>query len=172
MKNYSQKLQLKLTIEFAIFFIIVSAVIYVFTTDKFETDLREKFEYKASIFANYLEQNPQFFWTDSIDNRDLLVKLAQLNDAEYLVIENSRGKLIDAINLDVAEKYLYIRSDIDGGISQDKQIYRTAKPIYPTKILAGKFYAGFKAADQISKLQRIKLLTALFSLTILLTGII
>ncbi|WP_337864690.1 ATP-binding protein [Ignavibacterium sp.] len=172
MKNYSQKLQLKLTIEFAIFFIIVAAVVYVFTTDKFETDLKEKFEYKASIFENYLEQNPQFFWTDSIDNKDLLLKLAQLNDAEYLVIENSRGKLIDAINLGVAEKYLYIRSDIDGGISQDNQIYRTAKPIYPTKILAGKFYAGFIAADQISKLQRIKLLTALFSLTILLTGII
>lgn len=172
MKIYSQKLQLKLTIEFAIFFIIVSTIIYIFTTDKFETDLREKFEYKASIFANYLEQNPQFFWTDSIDNKELLVKLAQLNDAEYLVIENSRGRLIDAINLDVAEKYLYIRSDADGGISEDKQIYRTAKPVYPTKILAGKFYAGFKAAEQISKLERIKLLTTLFSLTILLTGII
>lgn len=172
MKNYSQKLQLKLTIEFAIFFIIVSTVIYIFTTEKFESDLREKFEYKASIFANYLEQNPQFFWTDSIDNKELLVKLAQLNDAEYLVVENSRGRLIDAINLDVAEKYLYIRSDADGGISEDKQIYRTAKPVYPTKILAGKFYAGFKAAEQISKFDRIKLLTALFSLTILLTGII
>lgn len=172
MKNSSQKLQLKLTIEFAIFFIIVSTVIYIFTTEKFESDLREKFEYKASIFANYLEQNPQFFWTDSIDNKELLVKLAQLNDAEYLVVENSRGRLIDAINLDVAEKYLYIRSDADGGISEDKQIYRTAKPVYPTKILAGKFYAGFKAAEQISKLDRIKLLTALFSLTILLTGII
>jgi len=172
MKNYSQKLQLKLTIEFAIFFIIVSTIIYVFTTDKFESDLKEKFEYKASIFANYLEQNPQFFWTDSIDNKDLLLKLAQLNDAEYLVIENSKGKLIDAINLETAEKYLYIRSDVDGGISHDKQIYRTAKSVYPTKILAGKFYAGFKAAEQISKLERIKLLTALFSLTILLTGII
>lgn len=172
MKSYSQKLQLKLTIEFAIFFIIVSAVIYLFTTDKFETDLKEKFEYKASIFANYLEQNPQFFWKDSIDNKELLKRLAELNNAEYLVIENSRGKLIDAINLDVAEKYLYIRSDIEGGISADKQIYRIAKPVYPTKILAGKFYAGFKAYEQISKLERIKLLTALFSLTVLLSGII
>lgn len=171
MKNYSQKLQLKLTIEFAIFFIIVSTIIYIFTTDKFETDLKEKFEYKASIFTNYLEQNPHFFWTDTIDNKHLLVKLAQLNDAEYLVIENSRGKLIDAINLDVAEKYLYIKSN-DGEISADKQIYHTSKLIYPTRILAGKFYAGFKAAEQISKLERIKLLTALFSLTILLTGII
>lgn len=172
MKNYSQKLQLKLTIEFAIFFIIVSAVIYVFTTDKFETDLKEKFEYKASIFTNYLEQNPQFFWSDSIDNKELLVRLAELNNAEYLVIENSRGNLIDAINLNVAEKYFYIMSDTDGGISADKQIYRVSKPLYPTKILAGKFYAGFKAAEQISKLERIKLLTALFSLTILLSGII
>lgn len=172
MNNYSQKLQLKLTIEFAIFFIIVSAVTYVFTTDKFETDLKEKFEYKASIFANYLEQNPQFFWTDSVDNKELLIRLAELNNAEYLVIENSRGKLIDAFNLELAEKYLYIRSDVEGGISSDKQIYRIAKPLYPTKILAGKFYAGFKAAEQISKLERIKLLSALFSLTILLSGII
>lgn len=172
MKIYSQKLQLKLTIEFALFFIIVSAVIYVYFTDKFESDLKEKFEYKASIFANYLEQNPQFFWQDSVDNRELLVKLAELNDAVYLVLENSRGRLIDAINLELAEKYLYIRSDFDGGVSADKQIYRISKQLYPIKILAGKFYAGFRAAEQISKLERIKLLTALFSLTVLLTGII
>lgn len=172
MKNYSQKLQLKLTIEFLAFFIIVAVVIYVFTTDKFEADFKEKFEYKASIFANYLEQNPQYFWTDSIDNKGLLEKLAKLNNAEYLVIENNRGKIIDAINLEVAERNLYIRSNEDGGISADKRVYRVAKSLYPTKILAGKFYAGFNATEQISKLERIKLLTALFSLSVLLAGII
>lgn len=47
-----------------------------------------------------------------------------------------------------------------------------SKPLYPTNRFVGKFYAGFNASKQISDLERVKLLSALFSLSILFSGIV
>jgi len=171
-RTRSQKLQLKLTIQFALFFIIVSGFIYLYFTNKVEDQVNEKYTYKAVLFVNFFTQNPQIFIDKKFTDVEIINKLLDLNDAVYLVVENSAGEILDALNLEAAEKSLYILTKVDGeGISKDEKVYRVKLPI-KIKDISGSLYVGFQSRDDAQKLFKNKLLTALFSLCILMVGIV
>ena len=172
MKTRSQKLQLKLTIQFSLFFIIISGFIYFYFTTKFEEQINEKYQYKADVFVNFFEQNPQIFFDKKFTDSEIITKLLELNNAVYLVVENSSGELLDALNLEVAENSLYIlaKSD-DNRISKDEKVYRVVLPINTTEI-SGKIYVGFGSGDDARNIFKNKLLTVLFSLSLLMAGIV
>ena len=171
-RTRSQKLQLKLTIQFALFFIIVSGFIYLYFTNKVEDQVNEKYTYKAVLFVNFFTQNPQIFIDKKFTDVEIINKLLDLNDAVYLVVENSAGEILDALNLETAEKSLYILTKVDGeGISKDEKVYRVKLPI-KIKDISGSLYVGFQSRDDAQKLFKNKLLTALFSLCILMVGIV
>ena len=171
-RTRSQKLQLKLTIQFALFFIIISGFIYFYFTNKVEDQVNEKYQYKADVFVNFFIQNPQIFFDRKFTDTEIITKLLELNNAVYLVVENSSGELLDALNLEVAEKSLYILTKVAGeGISQDEKVYRVKLPI-KTSDISGSIYVGFGSGDDAKNIFKNKLLTALFSLSILLAGIV
>ena len=107
-RSRSQKLQLKLTIQFALFFILVSGFIYFYFTNKFEEQVNEKYTYKADVFINFFLQNPQVFVDKKFPDPEILQQLLILNKAVYLVVESSQGEFLDALNLEVAEQHLYL----------------------------------------------------------------
>lgn len=172
MKTRSQKLQLKLTIQFSLFFIIVAGFIYFYFTQKFEEQVNDKYQYKADVFVNFFTQNPQIFTVGKFTDVDIINRVLELNNAVYLVVESSSGELLDALNLEAAEKSFYIlaKSD-DNKISKDEKVYRVELPI-KTKDTSGKIYVGFESGDDAKNLFKNKLLTALFSLSILMAGIV
>jgi PAS domain S-box-containing protein len=172
MKSRSQKLQLKLTIQFALFFIIVAGFIYFYFTDKFEGQVNDKYKYKADVFVNFFTQNPQIFSDRRFTDKEIISKLLELNNGVYLVVENSKGELLDAINLEAAENNFYIlaKSD-DNRISKDEKVYRVELPI-KTQETYGKIYVGFESGDDAKNIFKNELLTGLFSLSILLAGIV
>lgn len=167
-----QKLQLSLTIQFAAFFIIVAGLIYYYFSQKFEEEVLDKFKFKAEMITKFLEQNPQFFWANKIDDKTQLIQLMFLNDISYLVLENNSGELVDAVNLDKAEQYLYVAANENENISFDETIYRVVLPVDQDKIKQGQAYLGFNAGTVATELKRKTLLTALFSLAILLAGMV
>ena len=171
-RTRSQKLQLKLTIQFALFFILVAGFIFFYFTNKFEEQVNDKYIYKADLFVNYFSQAPQIFIEKKFTDLAAVENILELNDAVYLVIENSSGELLDALNLDIAEKNLYILAKSGSeGISQDESVYRVKLPIKANNA-SGNIYVGFKCGDDAKNLFKNKLLTALFSLTILMAGIV
>jgi PAS domain S-box-containing protein len=173
MRSRSQKLQLKLTLEFSLFFIIIAGFVYYFTTTKFEDQVIDKYRYKASVFVNYLDQNPQVFLDKALTDKESFAKLLELNDAIYLVVENKSGEVLDAINLEAAEKNYYVLAKKNyEGISKDESIFSIVLPIEVNKNLIGRIYVGFNSNDDVQNLFKNKLLTALFSLLILLAGIV
>ena len=167
-----QKLQLSLTIQFAVFFIIVAGLIYYYFSQKFEDEVLDKFKFKAEMLTKFLEQNPQFFWANKIEDKTQLIQLMFLNDISYLVLENNTGELVDAVNLDIAEEYLYVAANDNDNISFDETIYRVVLPVNQDQIQQGKAYLGFNAGTIATELKRKTLLTALFSLSILLAGMV
>jgi PAS domain S-box-containing protein len=171
-RTRAQKLQLKLTIQFALFFIIVSGFIYFYFTNKVEEQVNEKYTYKANVFVNFFTQNPQIFFDKKFTDAEIINKLLELNDAVYLVVENSSGEMLDALNLEIAENSLYILTKADGeGISKDEKVYRVKLPI-KTQDISGNIYVGFQSRDDAQQLFKNRLLTALFSLCILMVGIV
>ncbi|NWF50949.1 MAG: PAS domain S-box protein [Ignavibacteriaceae bacterium] len=167
-----QKLQLSLTIQFAVFFIIIAGMIYYYFSQKFEEEVLDKFKFKAEMITKFLEQNPQFFWANRIDDKTQLIQLMFLNEINYVVLENNNGQLVDAVNLDLAEDYLYVAANVNDNISFDETIYRVVMPVNQNKIQQGKAYFGFNAGTVATELKRKTLLTALFSLSILLAGMV
>ncbi len=167
-----QKLQLSLTIQFAVFFIIVAGLIYYYFSQKFEEEVLDKFKFKSEMITKFLEQNPQFFWANRIEDKTQLIQLMFLNEINYLVLENNSGELVDAVNLETAEQYLYVAANDNDNISFDETIYRVVMPVSLDKIQQGKAYLGFNAGTIASELKRKTLLTALFSLSILLAGMV
>ena len=145
---------------------------YFYFTNKFEEQVNDKYQYKANVFVNFFTQNPQIFIDNKFTDTEIITRLLELNNAVYLVVENSSGELLDALNLEVAEKSFYIlaKSD-DNKISKDEKVYRVELPIN-TKEASGKIYVGFESGDDAKSLFKNKLLTALFSLTILMAGIV
>ena len=166
--NYkSQKIQLSLTIQFALFFILVAGFIYFYFSQKFEEEVLDKFNFKAEVMAKFIEQNPQFFWQKRIDDKTQLNQLMFLNDINYFVLEDKDGRYVDAVNLDLAEQYTYVAAKKDDNISLDETVYRVFK-----ELPKGNVYLGFNASTVAGDLKRKTLLTALFSLSILLAGMV
>jgi PAS domain S-box-containing protein len=151
---------------------ILSSAIYIYVVKSFEQDALEKFSYKAKVFSNFLEQSPEIFWTKKIRDKKLISELVKLNDAHYLVLEDKHGNIIDAVNIEWAEQNLYIFSRQDSGISEDQKVFKVSLSLYDNGMPIGKIYVGFDAALTVANLHRTKLLTALFSLSICLIGII
>ena len=166
------KLQLSLTIQFAVFFILITVFIFGYFSQKFEEEVLDKFTFKSEIMAKFLEQNPQFFVANNDEDKTQLIQLMMLNDVAYLVIEDQNGSLLDAIHLDIAEYYLYVAASNNDNISFDETIYRVVLPVMISKSSTGKVYLGLKAGLVATDLKKKTYLTALFSLTILLGGMV
>lgn len=166
------KLQLSLTIQFAVFFIIVAAFIYFYFSQKFEEEVLDKFMFKAEVITNFIEQNPDYLNSKQIADKSAITQLMSLNEINYLVLENREGQMVDAVNLDLAEYYLYVSADKRDYISLDETIYKVVLPIEHGETRVGKVYLGFSAKKIATELRSKTLLTALFSLTILLAGMI
>jgi len=167
-----QKIQLSLTIQFAVFFILITAFIYYYFSQKFEDEVLDKFQFKSEIMTRFLETNPQFFEKNKIEDKTQLIQLMILNDVSYIVIEGPSGSMVDAINLDVAEYYLYVSANDNDNISFDETVYKVVLPVKFSEDRTGKVYLGLKAGMVAADLQRKTYLTALFSLTLLLGGMI
>jgi PAS domain S-box-containing protein len=166
------KLQLQLTLEFSLFFIVVAVLIYIHFTGKFEDDALEKFRYKAQIVANYLTQNPEYFNSSMTLGESRINDLMKWNDAAYVVLEDNSGNIVDAVNIEQAEDHLYITTKNEEGISLDKTIYKVAFPVISKGVNLGRVYVGFISTDVARELNNKFLLTALFSLIVLLAGIV
>lgn len=171
--NYkSQKIQLSLTIQFALFFILVAGFIYFYFSQKFEEEVLDKFQFKAEVMAKFVEQNDQFFIARRIDDKTQLNQLMFLNDINYFVLEDQSGRYIDAVNLDLAEQYTYVAAKKNDNISFDETVYRVILPVNINSLHKGNIYLGFNASTVAGDLKRKTLLTALFSLSILLAGMV
>lgn len=171
-----QKLQLSLTIQFAVFFILVTAFIYLYFSQKFEEEVLDKFQFKSQIVTKFLEANldgnPDYFSKIKKEDKTQLEQLMKLNDAEYLVIEDDHGRFLDAINLKIAENYFYVAANNDDNISFDETIYRVVLPVKISEHRTGKVYLGLQAGMVAADLKKKTYLTALFSLLILLGGMV
>lgn len=172
MKINSYKFQIKLTLQFTLFFIVISGLIYYNFTSKFEQDTREKFQYKAQVFLNYFESNPEIFWQKSFTDKRLIKDLMRLNKASYLILETNSGEVFDGVNFDDAESNFYILTQEQDDIVKDKSIYRVVLPIMARYSVVGKVYVGFSISKDALNLHKQKLLTGLFSLSILFAGMI
>jgi PAS domain S-box-containing protein len=172
MTFFKLNLQSKLTIQFSILFVAIAAFIYFYYTNKYEEQLINTYKYKAAVFIKYFENNPNAFTNNKFTDPLETSKLLSLNEAIYLVYEDSKGQIEDAINLGVAEEHLYIqaKSSIEG-ISKDDRIYRLVLPIN-NKTFNGKIYIGFKNNDDSKSLFEYRLVTGLFSIAIIICGII
>jgi len=170
--NKPQKIQLRLTIQSTAFFIIIAGLIYFYFSQKFEEQVLDKFKFKSEIMTSFLETNPQVFEDSQIEDKTQLMQLMMLNDVSYLVIEDSKGNLVDAVNLDIAEYYLYASADDTDNLSLDESVYKVVLPVTFNEHTVGKVYLGLKAGMAATELKGKKLSTALFSLSILLAGII
>jgi len=166
------KLQLKLTVEFAFFFIIVSCFIYFYFINSFENDALEKFRYKAKMISNYLVQNPLLLQEQKFYERSQLTELIELNDARYLMLEGINGKVLDAINVNQNNSKYYLNTRTAGGISREDNLVRIQIPFIANNMEIGKLFVGFNASGTIADLYKRNLLTAIFGLSILLSGII
>jgi methyl-accepting chemotaxis protein len=166
------KLQFKLTIEFAFFFIIVSGFIYFYFINSFEKDALDKFRYKASMISNFLVQNPLILQEQKFYDRSQLRELIKLNDAKYIMLEDINGRILDAINVNQDNSKYYLNTRTAGGISKKDNLVRIQVPFVAHKLEIGKVFVGFNATETLADLNKRNLLTAIFGLSILLSGII
>ena len=173
MINKSQKLQLTLTIQFAVFFILLAVFVYYVFTRGFEENVNEKFKSKSEIVVRYIEQNPQIFTDGKLTGKDELSQLLHLNDVIYFVLLDENGLLVDGVNIDEAESNLYLLSEQSKNLSDDGTLYRFhINVLYGDKSNVGKVFLGYKAGTVTFELKKNKLKTILYSLAIMFAGII
>jgi PAS domain S-box-containing protein len=172
MFKISKKLEAKLALKFALYLIPVSVFVYFYFVNSFENEAFENFRYKARVFSNHLEQNPDFFLEGKSTDLSQIIELIGLSDAKYLVLEDKDGRMDDVVNKKLAESNYFISKSGEEHISQDQQVFRISLPIIVNKMEVGKMHVGFYAFDNIANLNIKKLIIALICLSILLSGII
>jgi len=172
MINLSRKYQFKLTITFSLIFMVLSGIIYIYFINIFEGKEIEKLKIKANVFIRYFENNPEAFSGKQIENEELLTTLIEYNKVNYIVLKNNSGRLIKIFISDEEANNHFTTAKYTEGIDFDKKILRLSAPVFSDEVKNAELMIGFSAAEVISKLKRTNLLTALFGLSILLTGII
>ena len=172
MISKSRKFGLKFTIEFSVLFLILLASVSYYIIKVYETDAYEKYSYKSTEFSNFLKQNPEAFKQTQKTDKEILNKLANLNEALYLVVEGSDGQIKNAINIKVAERNLYSRVQQPSDITKSNPIIKVSFTVISKNVKLGKIYLGFDASESVAKLYKIKLLVAGISLTIFLILVI
>ena len=95
----SRKVHFKLTLKFAPFFILVSVIVYWYLSTKYEDEVLELFQFKSNTITKYFQQARQPFSQWTVEEKKNVHELIYRNEAAYVVLEDSRGKLVDAINL-------------------------------------------------------------------------
>ena len=126
MISKSRKFGLKFTIEFSVLFLILLASVSYYIIKVYETDAYEKYSYKSTEFSNFLKQNPEAFKQTQKTDKEILNKLANLNEALYLVVEGSDGQIKNAINIKVAERNLYSRVQQPSDITKSNPIIKVS----------------------------------------------
>ena len=172
MNKKSRKLQLKITIEFSIFILIILASISIYIFKISEADGYEKYIYKSEVFSNFLKQNPEAFQTLKTNDKETLNKLVNLNKALYLIVKSSDGSIIDTINISVAEQNQYLIKENSTDISEDNPIFKVSLPVISGNTELGKIYLGYDASETITNLNKTKFLMALLGLGIFLIVVI
>jgi PAS domain S-box-containing protein len=166
-----RKLHFTLTLKFAPFFIIVSAVIYLYLSNKYDDEVVEFFDFKSKAILKYFQQAPQPFLEWSSEEKEKIRELIYVNEAAYIVLEDSRGILVDAVNLKYAEKKFYLKIDNPGDISLEKSIHKVIIPITFGNMLVGKVFVGFNSMEIARTIQSKYSFASLFSLAILVVGL-
>jgi PAS domain S-box-containing protein len=168
----SRKIHLKLTLKFAPFFILVSVIIYWYLSTKYEDEVLELFQIKSNTITKFFQQARQPFTEWTVEEKKNVHELIYRNEAAYVVLEDSRGIMVDAVNLEYADKKYYLNIDDPGDISLDKSIHKVAIPITFGDLVVGKVYVGFNSLEIARTLQSKYSFAALFSLVILVLGLI
>jgi PAS domain S-box-containing protein len=166
-----RKIHFKLTLKFAPFFVIVSVFVYLYLSNKYEDDVAELFQFKSKAISKYFQQVPQPFRRWNTEEREKIQELVYVNEAAYIVLEDSRGILVDAVNLKYAENKFYLNVDNPGKFSLEKSIHKIVKPVIINNLLAGKVYIGFNSLEIARTLQSKYSFASLFSLAILVIGL-
>ena len=86
------------------------------------------------------------------------------------MLEDIRGRVLDAIYLNQDNSNYYINTRTAGGISTEDNLVRVQMPFIAHKLEIGKIFIGFNASETIADLNKRNLLTAIFGLSILLSG--
>jgi len=167
-----RKLHFKLTLKFAPFLIIVSAIVYWYLSNKYEDEVVELLRIKSKAISIYFEQFPQPLFEWKSEQKEKVRELIYVNEAAYIVLEDSRGILIDAVNLKYAEKKFYLNVNNPDDISVDKSIHKVVIPITIDNIMVGRAYVGFNSLKIATTLQSKYRLASMFSLAILFIGLI
>lgn len=167
-----KRLQLSLTLQFTLFFALAAGSIYYYFSQKFEEEVLDKFKFKAEVISKYIEQNPRIFWNKEIEDKERLTQLMSLNDVGYYLIKDNNGNVIDVLNPEMAEYYLLNKTSNTNSISYDQSIYNLVLPVNDNHLQKGNIYIGFQAGSAVTDLRKKTLLTALFSLSLLLAGIV
>jgi len=167
-----RKLQFQLTLKLAPFFIIVSAIIYWYLSDKYEDEVMESLRLKSKTISIYFEQFPQPFLEWKSEQKERVRELIYVNEAAYIVLEDNSGILIDAVNLNYAEKKYYLNVDNPADISVEKSIHKVIIPIKNDSTIVGKVYVGFNSLEIATTLQSKYRLSSMFSLAFLIIGLI
>lgn len=167
-----RKLHFGLTLKLAPFFIIVSAIIYWYLLDKYEDGVMESLHLKSKAISIYFEQIPQPFLKWKSEQKKRVRELIYVNEAAYIVLEDNSGILIDAVNLNYAEKKFYLNVDEPADISVEKSIHKVIIQIKNDSIIVGKVYVGFNSLEIATALQSKYRLASMFSLAFLIIGLI
>ncbi len=167
-----KRLQLSLTLQFTFFFILAAGLIYYFFSQKFKEEVLDKFKFKADVISKYIEQNPAIFQKMEISDKEALTKLMSLNDVSYYVLTDNNGNVIDALNPELAEYYFFKNTDNSNSISFQESVCNLVLPVYDNHLQKGSIQLGIKTGSALAGLKEKTLLTALFSLSLLLAGIV
>jgi PAS domain S-box-containing protein len=172
MTNSSKKIQLKFTVEFALFFLVMAAGIYFYFTHRLETETHNKFKNKAESVANYLSNSPEIFWQKKLTDKKLLTEVLKINSALYLVLEDTKNEIFDGINFEEAEALYYTIDDSKTGIDSNQKIYRTSATVSVRNVEIGRIFIAFNAEVDAINLYNKKLYAGIFSCCILIVGIL
>lgn len=172
MTNSSKKIQLKFTVEFALFFIVMAVGIYFYFTHRLETETHDKFKNKAENIANYLSNSPEIFWQKKITNSKLLSEILKINNALYLVLEDTKKEIFDGVNFEEAEALYYTIDDSKTGIDSKQKIYRTSASVSVRNVEIGRIFIAFNSEVDAINLYNKKLYAGIFSCCILIVGIL
>ncbi|MGD2091194.1 MAG: ATP-binding protein [Candidatus Aminicenantes bacterium] len=172
--NFTFTFRTKLIIIFTILVGLICVFIYAFFPLKLETAAIQSIADKACIINDMTAYNlsSTLLFEDKKNMKAILEGVKQNKDLAYLVVHNTQGKVLSAINPETALKADYKLATNNNPITADKLIYRTRAPIIYKRKAIGEIFLGLFLNNLRAQIEKSRLTITYVSSIIFILGVV
>lgn len=167
-------LRLKLNSLNIVLIALISAFISTFFALKFEEQIKKAVQNKTDSISKITAWNfgQALYFKDNKGLDDAILSTKIVKEVKYVVVVDDSGNVVRALNIEEAEKNLYIKTKSSSEINYSDSLYKIFVPVPFRDLTIGKLFIGYSLVDYHEEIFKARLTTTALGLVVFFAGVL